>query len=287
MIVSRPGNDWRSQRCASITASSSPGWVEVAATTGRSPIASFSVCSLLLSIGGAGTSSFRLPVTSTCGAPKLGEAIGIEAGLRKAEIEAADQRPGGALKRPPAMERTLGDAAVDDDQRNAPLGRRHDQVRPDIRLGEQGEIRLPAIEELRDEARHVERDELVDHVGRKPVAREIGRGHRAGCDQDREIQRAQALDQRQDGEQFADAGAMHPDQRAVGTLQFGFAAAFDHALRIFLAASGAIAEPGRNERRRDRRYEAVGAQGHRQSLGWGHEIIRVRRRWRKRARWRR
>ena len=52
---------------------------------------------------------------------QLRQAIGIEAGLRKAEIEAAEQRLGGALKGPPAMERTLGDAAIDDDQRNAAL----------------------------------------------------------------------------------------------------------------------------------------------------------------------
>ena len=69
MIVRRPGNEGRNRRCTSIMAISSPAWVDVAATTGRSPIASFSALSLSASVGGAGTSSFRLPVTTACGAP--------------------------------------------------------------------------------------------------------------------------------------------------------------------------------------------------------------------------
>ena len=49
--------------------SSSPGWVEAAAITGRAAMASFIIRSLASSAGGAGTSSLRLPVIETRGAP--------------------------------------------------------------------------------------------------------------------------------------------------------------------------------------------------------------------------
>ena len=65
-----PGKLRRNRACASITASSSPAWVDAAATTGRRAIAFACSASAVGSAGGAGTSSLRLPVTTTFGAPR-------------------------------------------------------------------------------------------------------------------------------------------------------------------------------------------------------------------------
>ena len=153
-------------------------------------------------------------------------ALGMRGRLRQAEIEAAQQRGDGRGNAPPAAERALGQPAVDQDQRNAALRAGHDQVRPQIGFDEQREIGPPMIEEAFDEARRVERHELVDHARRQTLLGEIGRGDGAGRAQHAELLVADALDQRDDREQLADARAVHPDQRARRTRDRALAVAF-------------------------------------------------------------
>ena len=98
---------------------------------------------------------------------EAGEARGVLGGLRKAEIEAAEQGSDRARHEPPALERTLRDAAVHQYQRNVAVGARHDQVRPQVRFGKQREVGPPVIEEARDELRHVERGRID---GSRPAA---------------------------------------------------------------------------------------------------------------------
>ena len=182
--------------------------------TVRSPIAAASAARLPASAGGSGTSSLRLPVVATRGAPRSRIAPGIGGRLREAEVEAAQQRRDGAGNAPPAIERALGEPAVDQDQRHAAPRAGHDQVGPEIGFDEQREIGPPMIEEAPDEARRVERHELVDHARRQALLGEIGRGDGAGGAQHVELLLADALDQRDHRQQLADAGAVHPDQRA-------------------------------------------------------------------------
>src|SRR5262249_60991674 len=96
--------------------------------------------------------------------------------LREAEVEAAQQRRDRAGDASPAIERALGDAAVDQDQGNAALGARHDQIGPQIRFDEEREIGPPMVDEALDEAWRVENYELVDHALRQALFGEIGRG---------------------------------------------------------------------------------------------------------------
>ena len=70
MMVSSPGKVWRKRRCASISAVSSPGWVEAAAMTDAVADRGLQLRSLSGSAGGAGTSSLRLPVVEMRGAPR-------------------------------------------------------------------------------------------------------------------------------------------------------------------------------------------------------------------------
>ncbi len=71
------------------------------------------------------------------------------------------------------------------------------------------------VEEAAHEARHVERHELMDDAARQPLLGEPARGDGAGGHQHGDAARADALDQRQDADEFADAGAVQPDQRPV------------------------------------------------------------------------
>ena len=125
------------------------------------------------------------------------------------------------------------------------------------------------IEEPPDETRRVERHELVDGALRQPLLGEIGRGHGAGGAQHVEFLLADALDQRDDREQLADAGAVHPDQRARRTRDLALPVALADARRILLAALEPVRDERRRERRRRRRQQAVDVQRERQALRHG------------------
>ena len=63
--------------------------------------------------------------------------------LREAEIEATEH--GGNCRRnvAPAPEGAFRKPAIDEDQRNPPIGTREDQIRPQVGFGEQPEVRFP------------------------------------------------------------------------------------------------------------------------------------------------
>src|SRR5580704_488295 len=94
------------------------------------------------------------------------------------------------------------------------------------------------VEEPRHSLRQIGRDELVAGAARQPRLEEARGGDRAGRDQDFEAGSflEDALDQRQRGGRFADAGRVHPDQRLVGTLAAGNTETLGKALTVFLAA---------------------------------------------------
>ena len=105
------------------------------------------------------------------------------------------------------------------------------------------------VEESPYETRRIERNELVQGAVRQALFGQRRGRHRARGDQHGEILRPQPFDERHRGEHFADAGAMHPNQRTMGTLQGRFAAAFGQTLGMFLAAI----KPSRQNLRRHRR----------------------------------
>ena len=193
-------------------------------------------------------------------------ARGIGGGLREAEIEPPQQRRDHAGRVAPAIEGALGYAAVDQDQRNAPLRAHQDEVRPEVGFGEQAEVGLPVVEEARGKARRIERNVLMDDAGRQPLARELGGGHRAGGEQDVEFLGDDALDQRDDRGDLADAGAVDPDQRAVRARRARLAAPLGQPRRIFLAALEAVRQQESGQRRAHRRCQPIGAQRKRQPL---------------------
>ncbi|OIQ64736.1 hypothetical protein GALL_537120 [mine drainage metagenome] len=69
ITVNSDGKNPESVRCASSNISSSPGCVDAATITGRPRVTDINRSSLAKSAGGAGTSSFRLPVMTTLRLP--------------------------------------------------------------------------------------------------------------------------------------------------------------------------------------------------------------------------
>src|SRR5215472_3287041 len=88
--------------------------------------------------------------------------------LRQHQIEPAEQRIGKARRAPPTAKGTPRDATVDERQGNAARGAFKDQVRPNLRFGENRQIRPPMVEEARHELRRIERRVLMDRARTEP-----------------------------------------------------------------------------------------------------------------------
>ncbi len=200
------------------------------------------------------------------GAAERGEPLGIGRRLREANVEAAEQRRDGRRGALPARERARRHPAIDHHHRQTPRGAGQDQVGPQVGFDEQRETRLPVIEEARDIARRIERNELVDDVGRKAPRHDRRRGGGARGQEDAHVHGAQPLDQPRGGQHLADAGAVNPDQRAMRPRHGGDAAPLRDALGDFLAAHQAAADQQRRERRQRRRQPPVQAQRQRQPI---------------------
>ncbi len=213
-------------------------------------------------------------------------ALGIECRLREADVELAENGGRGALERTPGLERFFRHAAVDQQQRNARLGTRDDQVRPQIGFDENAEIGLPVRQKAVDETRRIERDELVQHVFRQPAFGDLGGGHSAGGNQHPHMALAQLADQRKHRGQFADACAMQPDQRTLGPFQGRLTVSLADPLLQFLAAAQTPLQPERSERRCGRHDAPIGAQGHGQAFSHGYRCRSCRRQSRRRVPWR-
>ena len=145
---------------------------------------------------------------------QFAEPLGVGRRARQAEIEPPQQRADGARRIAPAPERALRQPAVDQDHRHAALRRLDHHVRPQIGFHEQRQIGPPVLEEAAHEVRHVDRHELMDDAARQPLLGQPAGGDGAGGHQHVDLARADALDQRQHADQFADARAVQPDQRS-------------------------------------------------------------------------
>ena len=92
------------------------------------------------------------------------------------QIEAADQgarRPG---RQPPAAEARGRQAAGDQGGAGAPPAGAEDQVRPQLALGEHGEVGAPVLQEAGAGAGAVHGDELMARAGGEAAAQQLGGG---------------------------------------------------------------------------------------------------------------
>ncbi len=197
---------------------------------------------------------------------ELAVTLGMGGRLREAEIEAAQQRGDRGGNAPPAIERALRHAAVDQDQRNAALGAGHDQVRPQIGLDEQREIGPPMVEEALDEARRVENHELVDHALGQALLGEIGRGD--GARRAQHSRTLFSLMRSISGMTESSSPTLAPCTHTSGperARDLAFAVAFVEARGELLAVLEPMRDERRRKRRRCRRQQPIGVQRQRQA----------------------
>ena len=153
---------------------------------GRPRVTAIRACpACAASPGGACTSSFRLPVTTTLRAPStLKRSASVSDCARQ-----VSKRPS---KAPMVAENFCqrGNERCDIRALISTIGSRRlrgrdDQVGPEVALDEQRQARLPVIEKARHEARRIVGNVLMDDIGRETLGDDLGRGHRArgqaGC----------------------------------------------------------------------------------------------------------
>jgi len=98
--------------------------------------------------------------------PKLAEAHCVGGSAGEAKIEPLQKIGDGVRKALPAPERIFREPPVDQDQGHAAIRGFDDHVRPEVGFHEQCEVGSPMIEEAADEARNVDRDELMHDAAR-------------------------------------------------------------------------------------------------------------------------
>ena len=200
---------------------------------------------------------------------QFAEALGVGRRARQAKIEPPHQVADRHREIAPAPERIFRQPAVDQDHRHAAPGGLDHHVRPQVGFYEQRDIGPPMREEAAHEHRHVDRHELMNDAARQPLLGQPARGDGARSHQHIDLARADALDQRQHADQFADARAMQPNQRSRRPRHDADAAPLGKAQEMFLAAPLPPFQQHRRERRHRHREQPVGAQGCRQPVAHG------------------
>ena len=179
---------------------------------------------------------FQIAGKPDVGRAKRGEPFAIALALGEAEIDARQQRADETAQPAPAPERTRAETGVDENDRNLrPFGL-DDEIRPEFGFGEQGDIGPPMRDEAAHEAGDVERHELMEGAGRQAIGEDRRRSDGSGGDQHVAAALGQFLDQRQQRQSLADAGAMQPDQDAGGPLKARLAAPLADPRAVLLAA---------------------------------------------------
>ena len=113
------------------------------------------------------------------------------------------------------------------------------------------------IEKTADEARCIERYELMHHSRRHPLFGQCRRGARSRCHQDGELACAKLFDQGNDRKQLADTRAMHPYQRTARALDLRLAPTLGPTLRMLLAAPKPAQDQKPSKRGRHRGQYAI------------------------------
>ncbi len=156
------------------------------------------------------------------------EAAGGAVVLHGDQVEEPEQRARGGRHPRPAAEAARREPGVHEGQRHAARGGAGQQARPDLAFGEDGEVRVPVVEEALDRAGVVDRRELVQRARRQAAREDPRRGGGAGGHENGEIRHAQ--DQRQDRQRLAHARAVEPDQGAGRPGRGGIAVALAQAV---------------------------------------------------------
>ena len=179
------------------------------------------------------------------------QALRVGRSLREKQARAADHGTRQGREPPPRTERPLRHPCVDDRQRKRTSPERVEHRRPELRLHEEREVRLPVIEESPDRGGCVDRHELMDRVTRKARLGNL-RGCHCACRQEQhQITPGEPVDQRHGCDRLTDTCAMHPHQRPRRAWLSSDAPSLATPRDVFLA----VARPQAKQRAGDRRSD--------------------------------
>ncbi len=198
---------------------------------------------------------------------ELREATGVVSRLRQHEIDASQKRSDRAGQPTPAAKRPGRQAGVHENQRNRPFMGRVKQIGPELRLGDEREVRTPVVEEPPHEARRVDRQKLVRRARRQSGRQHTRRTDGARRQKNMKSARDEPINQGQKRKAFADAGAMKPGQRTSGPVHAGEPQSFAQPRAVLLAAALAPAEQQGGEGAQRRRGRPIGEQ-----IGFHHRV---------------
>ena len=171
----------------------------------------------------------------------------------RGKSQTAEQRADDAGHLLPALERTVGNARVDEHKWHMPLIESNDRVGPDFGFGNQRQVGLPMIEKATHVTRHVEGHELMGRARRQTPRDQSAEVRVPGGDEDSQATLRQSLDHRKQGQRFADAGAMHPHQVALRSRAAGIAFPFAKSRAVLAALAADANRAGRAPPVRGRR----------------------------------
>ena len=165
--------------------------------------------------------------------------------------EFAQQTAGRVGAAAPIADRCVVHAGIDQGQWNVAGRGFNDQIGPDLRFREHGEVWLPVVEKAAYGSRGVDGHELVDGCSGEAAGQQLGRGGGAGRDQEAQVRAGfgEGVDQCRQHQAFANTGAMQPNQNALRPGLGGVAQALAATLRMFLASAGAAFQQKRQDRR--------------------------------------
>jgi hypothetical protein len=123
--------------------------------------------------------------------------------------------------------------------------------------GNQAQIGPPMVEKTLHIQRHIHRQILVIGTRWQAAVEQAGRGHRARGDQHIDAFGQNTVDNRQDGDGFADTRSMHPDQRPFRAAHRRASPPFGPAHDVFLALAHAVTQQAIDEQAADRGRKAV------------------------------
>src|SRR5262245_11180458 len=113
------------------------------------------------------------------------------------------------------------------------------------------------IEEAADEARNVDRHELMHDRARQTLLGETARRDGASRDQNGDAARANPLDQWQHAGELSHACAVQPDKWSIRPCDAAFSAPFGEALTMLFSALGPARKQHGSERGCCPRHQAV------------------------------
>jgi len=205
----------------------------------------------ILIIGQGRCGIFEIAGGLYIGGAKIAQPRGGACILREAQRERSKQHLDGPAREFPIAVAAGGEPGIEEHEGNVSRCRTEEKIWPQFRFDNQPEVRAPFIKKLLDPCGVIERRVLMNDVRvLHALGYELCGGDRARGEQHRDVtsQSAKRLDQRQDGDRFANADGMNPHERPLWARAACDTSPLIDAMRVFLSALETCVQDGVDDR---------------------------------------